>query len=164
MPSQTSEKYGLIDSVCNTCCLWLSCTFMFVSWLWVIWLWCRVPLVVLDINIESGCLRWSPWEAFSNGIRLWLLLALLGLCAELIFFVGWLCLRRITEQQIEGAHYTLLGIRVYRVIEIVFLGTLEAYKFLLDVLLPIQSPRQERKDLYERYGRVGQKLQEVETV
>ncbi len=70
----------------------------------------------------------------------------------------------IREQQIEGAHYTLLGIRAYRAIEIVFLGTVEAYMFLLDVLLPRQSPRQEREDLYERQGRVGEKPQEVETV
>ncbi|KAI0423897.1 hypothetical protein F5Y09DRAFT_326104 [Xylaria sp. FL1042] len=162
MPSQTSEKHNLIESVgClfSICCLWLSCTFLFVSWLAVIWVWCRAPLVVLDINIESGCLRWSPWEAFSYGFCLWLLLALLGLCMELIFFVGWLCLR-MREQQIEGVHYTLLGIRVYRASEIVFLRTVEA----LGALPPGQSPRQEREDLYERKGRVGEKLQGVETV
>ncbi|KAI1751106.1 hypothetical protein F4782DRAFT_506888 [Xylaria castorea] len=167
MLPQTLEKHNLIELVCcfcYTCCLWLSCTFAFVLWLALIWVWCRAPIVVLNINIESGCLRWSPWEAFSNGFRLWLLLALLGLCMELIFFVGWLCLRMIREQQIEGAHYTLLGIRAHRAIEIVIIGTVEAYISLLDALLPCKSPRQEREDLYERQGRVGEKPQEVETV
>ncbi|RYC64577.1 hypothetical protein CHU98_g1611 [Xylaria longipes] len=70
----------------------------------------------------------------------------------------------IREQQSEGAHYTPLGIRVYRAIEIVFFGTVEAYMFLLDALPPRRSPRQERKDPYERQGRVGEKPQEVETV
>ncbi|KAI1201740.1 hypothetical protein F5X97DRAFT_289445 [Nemania serpens] len=144
MLSRTSEKYNLDEAVyCvfDTCCLWLGCTYMFVSLLAAIWVWCRTPFVVLDISIKSGCLRWSPWEAFLNGICLWLLLALLGLCMELIFFIGWLCFGRIREQQIEGAHYTRLGIRVCHAIKIGFFGTVKAYMSLLNALIPLRKGR-----------------------
>lgn len=93
-----------------------------------------------------------------------MLLALLGMCMESIFFVGWLCLRVIRVQQIEGARYTLLGIGVYRAVESVSFGAVEAYMFLLDALLPCQNLRQEREDLHERPGRVEEKPQEVETI
>ncbi|KAI1189492.1 hypothetical protein F5B17DRAFT_193056 [Nemania serpens] len=164
MLSQTSEKHDLVDLVCDACCLWLASTYMFVLWLGMLWMWCLVPVIILDVNIESGCLRWSPWEALSNGFRLWILLTLIGLCMELIFSVGWLCLRMIRDQQLEGAHYTLLSMRVYRAISTVFFGTAYAYMSLLDAVLPCPNPRQEREDLHEKQDCLGEKPQEVETV
>ncbi|GAW14653.1 hypothetical protein ANO14919_040560 [Xylariales sp. No.14919] len=155
MPSQISEQHNLIKSVCcffSACCVWLACTLAVVMWLALIWVWSYALFVVLDINTESGYLGWSPWELFSNGFRLWLLLALLGLCMESILFAGWLCLRMIREQQIEVAHYTPLGIRVSRAMEIVLLGILKAYMLLVDFLLPGWGLQQEQR-IYTR-GRV----------
>ncbi|KAI0966925.1 hypothetical protein F4678DRAFT_262474 [Xylaria arbuscula] len=165
MPSQTLEKPDFIDPVCNACFFWIGCTFVIVGWLAVIWMWCQVPLAFHDINIESSFLGWPIWKIFSTSFCLWLLLASLGLCIELICFVGWLCLRMIRGQQIEGRHYTLLSTRFYWVIDALVGLTTQTYIFVLDTLLrPLQSPRQEPESLYERWRRIGEKLREVETV
>ncbi|KAI0156536.1 hypothetical protein GGR57DRAFT_463716 [Xylariaceae sp. FL1272] len=104
MPPPTPDVFNILE-------MWLEVTLCIVWVLAMIYAPLFTATSLLDIHIERGPLRWSFWEAVLHALCLWLLLALFGLCVELIFFVGWLCLTRIRGQQIETSQYKPLGAR-----------------------------------------------------
>ncbi|KAI1367491.1 hypothetical protein F5Y08DRAFT_56754 [Xylaria arbuscula] len=164
MLSQTLEEHDLTELVrCarEVCYIWLWYTLVLIQLLVATWAWSTIPFILLDIKIVSGCFGRSAWEPFSNGFCLWLLFALLGIWIDSIFFTGWLWLRIIRGRQNEEADYRSLGINVFWAIEIIVLGYIETFMFLVDALLPRRGPRQEREDVFERVRRTGRAYRRV---